>query len=125
MVVKIKNILGSKSDDEKPAEYKKRGMGTRTAEYSEAGPFSCAYCWYLVSLEPKEEATGLCSESHMLADSDTHKTEENGKLFAVVNKFYGCCRYVDPVDKGEPTKKFVFQGNPQEESEEHSERRLE
>lgn len=120
MPEKVKNILGSKSDDEKP-EVKKRGMGTPLAEYSEAGPFSCAACWYLMSTEPRKDPQGFCDEPHMLRDPKTEKAVVGGTTFAVVDKHHGCCRFIDPVKPTGPREEFVFAGDSEEESEEHHE----
>jgi hypothetical protein len=119
-----KDVLGSKSIEKKKTEYpwkKTKGMGTPTAEYSESGPFSCGVCWYLKCSEPRKDPEGLCNEPHMLHDPDTEKTVVDGKPYAVVNKYMGCCRFIDPVDIGERKKEFVFAGDPEEESEEHEE----
>jgi hypothetical protein len=114
--MKAEKVLVSK----KPEKESKTGaMGTRIAEYSEAGPFSCMNCWYLQSVEPKKESHGLCSEEHMLRDPEVKKKTSGGKKLAVVNKFFGCCRYVDPVVNGDRNKKFVFAGSPEEEAKEH------
>src|SRR6266436_1587779 len=113
----VKDLLGSKLDDES-AEYKQKGMGTPVAEYSESGPFSCLNCWYLKSTEPRKETHGLCSEPHMLKDPAVKKVSVDEKSYAIVNKFFGCCRYVDPVDPGERSEEFTFVGDSEEESEE-------
>lgn len=114
--MKAKEVLGSKKEKE---DIKSRGMGTRTAEYSEAGPFSCMNCWYLDSTEPRSEAKGHCNEAHMLRDPEVEKEKVGGKKLAVVNKFYGCCRFIDPVVPRDRKNKFVFAGDPEEEAEEH------
>ncbi len=120
----VKDILGSKSKEAKKGEYpwkKKQGMGTPVAEYSEAGPFVCRSCWYLKSTEPRKDAKGYCNEPHMLADPDTKKVKLDKQTFAVVNKDFGCCRFIDPVKPAVPKPEFLFVGDPEEESEEHEE----
>ena len=120
----VKSVLGGKSVEEKKEEYpwkKKKGMGTPLAEYSEAGPFTCASCWYLISTEPREDPHGQCSEPHMLADPDTKKVKRGGKTLAVVNKQFGCCRFIDPVKLEPPKPEFLFAGDREEEAEEHEE----
>jgi hypothetical protein len=120
----VKNVLGGKTLKEKKLEYpwsKEQGMGTPLAEYSESGPFSCSVCWYLKCAEPRKDPEGLCNEPHMLHDPDTKKQVVKGQPYATVNKYFGCCRFIDPVDTGEPKKEFVFAGEPEEESEEHEE----
>jgi hypothetical protein len=116
----VKDVLGSQNENNKP-EYKKRGMGTPTAEYSEAGPFSCGSCWYLQSMEPRKEPQGLCNEPHMLRDPKTEKMTAGAQTFAVVDKVHGCCRFIDPVKPTEPKEKFVFAGDSEAEFEEHEE----
>jgi len=115
----VKNILGGKKD--KYPWKKEEGMGTPLAEYSEAGPFNCAGCWYLQSVEPRKEPKGLCNEPHMLKDPETDKVTVGGTTFAIVDKVHGCCRFIDPVKHCSVNEKFVFAGDPEEESEEHHE----
>lgn len=120
----VKNVLGSKAVEKKKKEYpwsKKRGMGTSVSEYSEAGPFACRSCWYLISMEPRKDPEGYCNEPHMLKDPDTEKIKKDGKTFAIVNKERGCCRFIDIVKPSEPKKEFIFAGDPEEEAEEHEE----
>lgn len=115
----VKNILGGKKD-EYPWK-KEEGMGTELAEYSEAGPFNCAGCWYLQSTEPRKDPKGLCNEPHMIKDPETDKVTTGGKTFAIVDKVHGCCRFIDPVKHSKVNEKFVFAGDLEEESEEHHE----
>jgi hypothetical protein len=121
----VKTILGARPGpaiDEDPDEYpwkKKHGMGTKLAEYSASGPFYCALCWYLKSIEPRKDAEGLCSEPHMIDDPETKKSKIGKTPYAVVDKWRGCCRFIDPVARGERDKDFVYEGDPEEESEEH------
>lgn len=123
MAKKVKSVLGSKADKKNEYPWKKtQGMGTPVAEYSEAGPFSCGSCWYLQSMEPRKDPQGFCNEPHMLRDPKTEKIVlGDDQTFAVVDKHHGCCRFIDPVKPTEPNEKFVFAGDPEEESEEHHE----
>jgi len=93
-----------------------KGMGTPVAEYGEDGPYHCINCWYLQNLEPRGEPLGRCNEPHMMKDPKTKKDESG---LAIVNKKYGCCRYVDPVKCEGVDEKFVFAHDSDKEEKEH------
>jgi hypothetical protein len=120
----VKDVLGGKTVEEKKKSYpwlKKKAMASAIAEYTEVTPRACIACWYLISAEPRKDPEGLCNLPQMLSDPDTKKKTVNGKQYAIVSKFLGSCRFLDPVDPGKPKKAFVVRGEAEEEYHEHEE----
>jgi len=113
----VKHVLGSKPKEKAD---KKKGEGTSVAEYSEGGPYSCFACWYLKSVEPRKETHGLCTEPHMLRDPEVKKVTIEDDTYAVVQKYLGCCRYVDAIDPGERNEDFTSDESSEDEAAEHA-----
>lgn len=79
---------------------------TELAGYAEKGPYNCHICEYLKGAKQgnifrDENGKGRCSQSVMISDPDVMK-DKNG--LPIVNIEFGCCEFVDPLEKEETEK---------------------